>query len=895
MKDHTQLQQRTMREFAQVLYQRRKIGKPPVLLVGAGISIASGGPSGFDLMKNVVSAYLPPFGDWVDAARDKLSNPTPSVGDETIHAIARALCCQFEMCADVASMPNGYETMTCNDVIPFLYNRTISRRSVQELYEVFDTYLQYHRPSEGYQLFARLARQGYFEWIISTNFDPLVEEALISSGMPYHDFISFSRRLTSADNIANFINHNFKVPRIKLLKIHGDLKTRVVDATLDQVQVFQPEENALKQALISLIGERDLIVVGHALLDPAINDIISEAYEDKTRRVQRLNSVWLTTMSLKEARGNARILDFTSRHAKPGSGAVSLLVPPSSQACATAPESGQYYFDELMRDLTTALSRFENDENYRDAKPFGMFDQIVFACGMTVSKNQLLRQVVAPQHVDLDQQKIQRLDIYSSPLPGGKEEETKFSNRVAPIYFASIMDGLSLHVLNEGLRRNRHHIEVLPVASDLPAVRSLFVRDVCLTFQAGDWDVVAEPEHKKGIRTLSYYLHKASGKIKDGPLKIHIRDSNLLGDEQDERNFLKKQGYEAIDKSDADTSPKAIRRILETLLMLAGHRTLTTVVEDEDEAHLILSLGKNANPENKNIAVPIHRFIPILDEKCRLLEMLHERGDGAMDTRNRLFLTIGGPEHNKLLELFIAFHRWDGGEAVMNQSNYFDRDDLKNCASTVSLYTESFVGGVATRKSGSDTIQTEENRGGWGAFVVNFSFSGDILPGSLSVKTDKPPREPFRVLSIVGMSAPGTVLGLAYVAFHSRYIVQKNLVRMIDIPKEGTPLAIVGASEDVKQFIEAYVSYLRDRTDTAFGYRYETFINSQANKGGKRFPEFNEFKRRGQAIEQMLSPVEPGFYSWMQAVGLEFEELGDYDTHGKLWSLIADRYLVKQP
>ena len=47
-------------------------------------------------------------------------------------------------------------------------------------------------------------------------------------------------------------------------------------------------------------------------------------------------------------------------------------------------------------------------------------------------------------------------------------------------------------------------------------------------------------------------------------------------------------------------------------------------------------------------------------------------------------------------------------------------------------------------------------------------------------------------------------------------------------------------------------------------------------------------------IETLLNPIEKEFYRCLNNVDLKFDELGQNELHAELWSLIANKYLIKK-
>lgn len=234
-----------------------------------------------------------------------------------------------------------------------------------------------------------------------------------------------------------------------------------------------------------------------------------------------------------------------------------------------------------------------------------------------------------------------------------------------------------------------------------------------------------------------------------------------------------------------------------------------------------------------------------------------------MDTHNLVLLTVGGPEHNKLLELFIALHRWQGGETVFNHSNYFDRVASKEIQSGLTLFNEAYVGGIAVRGTNKDDTE-EKKRAGKGAFIVTFSIPTNVP----WMKTKDSPSE-IKIVSTIGMSAVGTTLGIAYVAFNDKFLVGNDQITFIDIPDNVENLGIKNVDIGQKIFTIDYIKYLLN-DNSSFGTPGHLII------------------------ETLLNPIEKRIYKSMKTVGIEFDELKGYESNAKLWSLIAERYLIKR-
>ncbi|WP_157879081.1 SIR2 family protein [Pararhodospirillum photometricum] len=308
--------------LAKLLFDRKKTGRMPVLLIGSGVSIESGGPDGYGLMESILRSYPPTEKDWIDVIKDF----TPGIKEHDTSSLIRDFTDYLNRLSSGKKLTDQKNINYYYELVSSLYNLTISRRSIQEIYGIYHEYLQYHRPSIGYEYFGKLAKKGYFEWIVSTNFDPLVEEAFADAKIPQHDMILLTRKMSDPNEIALFIKSDFHNPPLKLFKIHGDLRTRKIDATSETIQRFDQEtEIELEKNLVSLVNRRDLVVIGHSLRDNNINKIISKACISENH-VNKLNSIWLLTMPEHEVLSNASLKKIDSEYKDRKSGGINYIL-----------------------------------------------------------------------------------------------------------------------------------------------------------------------------------------------------------------------------------------------------------------------------------------------------------------------------------------------------------------------------------------------------------------------------------------------------------------------------------------------------------------------------------------------------------------------------------------
>jgi hypothetical protein len=146
------------------------------------------------------------------------------------------------------------------------FNRYLDRCSDDERFSVLRDLVEGASPSKGYQSLAELIRAGYFNVVLSTNFDPLLEDAVTSLQMRRRDYIFLVHGVMEPDFIASQMDN--LVPRVKILKLHGDLFYHKFYFTGDEIEEF-PE--SISRCLEVYLNERDILIVGHDMRDSDIN------------------------------------------------------------------------------------------------------------------------------------------------------------------------------------------------------------------------------------------------------------------------------------------------------------------------------------------------------------------------------------------------------------------------------------------------------------------------------------------------------------------------------------------------------------------------------------------------------------------------------------------------
>lgn len=201
---------------SRMAYRQRAFEKPFVLLLGAGASQSSGGPTDEKLRLR--------FGrDFVKA----------EITEEN---------------QDVQELISScWETLPSDDRYSFMKQHLPARS-----------------PSAGYQSLADLVKGGYFHIILTTNWEQLLEDALFSSGLRGSEFqvvipsVLLQKACKQALETPN--------PPIKIVKLHGDLGWRIF-AWLDAEKKRYTRNVASRLAQFL---KQDIVVVGSSLQDPDI-------------------------------------------------------------------------------------------------------------------------------------------------------------------------------------------------------------------------------------------------------------------------------------------------------------------------------------------------------------------------------------------------------------------------------------------------------------------------------------------------------------------------------------------------------------------------------------------------------------------------------------------------
>jgi len=117
-------------------------------------------------------------------------------------------------------------------------------------------------PSVGYQKLSELIKAGYFDVILSFNFDQLLDRSLQKAGVEYARVI---RGETIESRMQQLVAA--KTPRCKLVKPHGSLNS-VDNYLFDSAEMLRYPEPI--EALVREVTSRDIVICGYAFKDTCV-------------------------------------------------------------------------------------------------------------------------------------------------------------------------------------------------------------------------------------------------------------------------------------------------------------------------------------------------------------------------------------------------------------------------------------------------------------------------------------------------------------------------------------------------------------------------------------------------------------------------------------------------
>jgi hypothetical protein len=148
------------------------------------------------------------------------------------------------------------------------FYETVDGLSLLERYTILKKHFSGAGISPGYQRLVELIEKGFFDLIFSTDLGPFLEDALADCKLDPVDIGVFVCGEQSSAEIVDFLES--ARPRVKIVKLHGDVLSRSFAFTPSEISVFGSQsERVLRRYL-----NRDLIIVGHGPRDYDINRAI---------------------------------------------------------------------------------------------------------------------------------------------------------------------------------------------------------------------------------------------------------------------------------------------------------------------------------------------------------------------------------------------------------------------------------------------------------------------------------------------------------------------------------------------------------------------------------------------------------------------------------------------
>lgn len=125
------------------------------------------------------------------------------------------------------------------------------------------------QPAIGYKTIPILAKQGVLDSIWTTNFDELVNTALIQGGVQGIDI-----SLDTVDRINRRAQNNSEIP---IVKLHGDFRYGELKNTDEELK---SQDDTFRNKLVEYLGDKHLIVLGYSGRDKSLMSALTEAYSN---------------------------------------------------------------------------------------------------------------------------------------------------------------------------------------------------------------------------------------------------------------------------------------------------------------------------------------------------------------------------------------------------------------------------------------------------------------------------------------------------------------------------------------------------------------------------------------------------------------------------------------
>lgn len=173
----------------------------------------------------------------------------------------------------IGAMDDLFRFVDCKDFSEF--TEYIKGFTPQERYRLLSGFLQSQAPSDvtpGYRALATLCAEGYFDLILTLNLDPLLDDALAGARLWRRDYLIVVNGVIQMNWLKILVSA--ASPRVKVIKLHGDLFHRCMAWTVEEMDEMVGQVN---QELVAALRGRDLLVVGTSLRDARIKELVEQS------------------------------------------------------------------------------------------------------------------------------------------------------------------------------------------------------------------------------------------------------------------------------------------------------------------------------------------------------------------------------------------------------------------------------------------------------------------------------------------------------------------------------------------------------------------------------------------------------------------------------------------
>jgi hypothetical protein len=424
------------------------------------------------------------------------------------------------------------------------------------------------------------------------------------------------------------------------------------------------------------------------------------------------------------------------------------------------------------------------------------FDHLVYCVGMGLSKQEISRLFKSGM---VDKFKAYRARIrrkynkkvpHSPLIPGEVPEENE---KPFPVFLSHLNDGCSFSILTSAYRKYANRKRFSQIFTDKPYVTNIYidaiwVRPLRPNLKAAIVDSIITSCRFCGIRALSEFLwhlnkkarRRLSYQVCDEKEALLFRDDKTKGDDRMQKELSEEQ-------VDADY-------------------LITSLIQRAASHHLTSNRGKTKAQADIEFALPFCRTVPerwheIYIGRYISIPMIRSFWNKTLiDAQsNTCFITIGGPEHNKLLEYFLL-HKVAGKKSpcVDDISNRWAQKDAAAAMRSrdlavprVLLACEGYVGAelfdMMSEQCKRHIIKRLEDK----ALIFNFQAR---------ITLDKGIIREFPVFSIVGFSAVNSSLALAYLLLCKKK-VKPNSLDILSFKDDRYPEENLGSDFFIKRYL----------------------------------------------------------------------------------------------